>query len=115
MSNEFIGRLDEIGLGKESTAGTGVSVSKWVSKGSGIYAPQVESDFFPGNFGTIDAVHKGAVTQTTTEVTIEGSPTDVTFGQVLMALFGTSTPCVKYTLASISGTFVEGETPRAAS
>lgn len=110
MSNEHIGRLDEVGLGKESTSGTAVSVSKWIPKGGGTYGPAIQTDFFPGAKGTIDGTQKGAVTQVATEVTVEGSPTDATFGHVLMALFGTSTPCVKYTLASISGTFVEGET-----
>src|SRR5687767_55050 len=111
MPNEFIGRLDEIGLGKESTAGTAEAVGKWVPKGAGAYTPVIETDFFPGNSGTIDAVHKGAVTQTATEITIAGSPTDTTFGHFLHALFGTSYSCVKFPIpGSITGTFVEGET-----
>lgn len=85
-------------------------MSKWIPKGGGTYGPAVGTDFFPGSKGTIDATVKGQVTQLSTEITIEGSPTDVTFGHPLLALFGTETPCVKYTLASISGTFVEGET-----
>src|SRR3954452_6824443 len=110
MALEHIGRLDEVGIAKETVSGTPVAVSKWIPKGGGTYAPAVGVDFFPGSKGTIDATVKGQVTQVATEVTVDGSPTDVTFGHVLQALYGTSTPCVKYTLASISGTFVEGET-----
>jgi hypothetical protein len=111
MSNESIGRLDEVGIGKEATSGTAVSVSKWVPKSSGsTYTPAVSTDFHPGTFGSIDAVNKGAVTRTMTEITIDGSPTDVTFGHILTALFGAAYACVKFPIpGSITGTYVEGE------
>src|SRR5947209_2986320 len=112
MPTAYVGRLDEIGLAKESTSGTAIAMTNgvWLPVKDPTYSAKAEQDFIPGGQGTIDDTEQGYVTKLTTDIQLKGSPTDKRFGHLLMALLGTSTPCVKYTLASISGTFVEGET-----
>lgn len=110
MPTAYIGRLDEIGLGKESTAGTAVSATIWLPVVDPTYEDKAMQDFVPGGQGTIDSTMQGYNTRLTTDINLKGSPTDKRFGHILLALFGTETPCVRHPVSGLSGTFVEGET-----
>ena len=110
MSNEHIGRLSQIGLGKESASGTGVAASVWIPKSAGNLNPKFDVKVNPSSFGVIDENKQGQTMRVWSEIDIQGEPHDKWFGHILKALFGTETPCVKYTLASISGTYTVGET-----
>ena len=110
MANEHIGRLSQIGIGKESTAGTAVAATDWIPKSAGAFMPKFDIKMDPASFGVIDENKQGQMMRNWTELQIDGEPRDKWFGHILKALFGTETPCVKYTLASIVGTFTAGET-----
>jgi hypothetical protein len=43
MANEHIARLQSVGVGKESTAGTKVSAADWLPKSSGILMPVIDT------------------------------------------------------------------------
>lgn len=110
MSNEHIGRKQEIGIGKESTSGTSVSASVWFPKMSGAFKPKFVIDSDKSAWGTIAELREDQTVQQTTEVTLTGIARDISLGHLLMAAFGSSYPCVRFNPASITGTFVEGET-----
>lgn len=110
MSNEHIGRLQKIGLGKESTSGTAVAVSVWIPKSGGVLTPKYTTQEDPSAYGVIDAIKDVETTKALTEIDIEGEPRDKWFGHILTAAFGSAYSCVKHPISSISGTFTEGET-----
>lgn len=110
MSNEHIGRKQEIGLGKESTSGTSVAAAIWFPKTSGVFKPKFVIDSDKSAWGTIAELREDQTVQQTTEVTLTGIARDISIGHLLMAAFGSSYPCVRFQPASITGTFVEGET-----
>src|SRR5688572_8435009 len=110
MANEIIGRLHNIGLGKESTAGSAVAATNWLPKISGAFQPRFEVMRDPASFGTIDGVKEAQTVKAWTEVELEGVLRDVFGGHLLTAAFGLSYPCVRFPISSIVGTFTEGET-----
>lgn len=110
MANEHIGRLSQIGLGKESVAGTAVAVTNWIPKSQGVYLPKFDIKVDPAGYGTIDENKQGQTMRAWAELDISGEPRGKWFGLILNALFGNATPCVKYTLGSIVGTYTVGET-----
>lgn len=111
MANEHIGRKQEIGLGKESVAsGTAAAAAVWIPKASGAFAPKVVVDSDKSAWGTIAELREDQTVQVTTEVTLTAILRDIFSGHLLMGAFGASYPCVRFSPASITGTFVEGET-----
>src|SRR5947209_371649 len=112
MSNEHIARLQKIGLGKESTAGTAVAVSAWIPKSKGIVVPKVTYEYDQGAYGNIDKNREAYIAKRWTEFDItDTEPRDQWIGHFLMAAYGTAYACVKFPIpGSITGTFVEGET-----
>src|SRR2546423_82424 len=57
MPTAYTGRLDEIGLAKESTAGTAIAMTNgvWLPVVDPTYEVKATQDFVPGSFGTIDS------------------------------------------------------------
>lgn len=109
MANEHIGRKQEIGIGKESVSGTAVSASAWIPKVSGVFKPKFVVDSDKSAWGTIAELRENQTVQQTTEVSLTTILRDILAGHLLMGAFGTSYPCVRFSPASITGTFVEGE------
>src|SRR5689334_8675355 len=111
MANEHIGRKQAIGLGKETTSGTGVSASIWIPKISGSFAPEFGVAKDEAAYGVIDGLREQQTVKTVTRVNFAAAIRDTFFGHLLMAAFGTAYACVKIPIpGSITGTFVEGET-----
>lgn len=110
MSNEHIGRKQIMGLGKETTSGTGVAASAWI--------PTEDRDFKPVSgkakdmsaYGVIDELYDSQTTKNMTEVMMAGILRDTFLGYLLLAAFGTQYTCIAMTMASLSGVFTVGET-----
>lgn len=110
MSNEHIGRLQAIGLGKESTSGTAVSASAWIPKESGSFAPEFEVATNESAYGVIDGLKDQQTVKNMTKVSLSAIVQDGVFGHLLNAAFGQSYPCVSFPVSSVSGNFIVGET-----
>lgn len=110
MSNEHIGRLQAIGLGKEATSGTAVAVVRWLPKVSGSFKPQQEVAIDSSGYGVIDEVREVQTVSNITVVNIEGIMRDKFFGDLLNAALGQAFKCQAIPCTFVSGTFVEGET-----
>ncbi len=110
MANEIIGRVHNVGLGKESTAGTAVSATDWLPKTEGVLMAHFEVAEDPSSHGVIDGVKQVSTTKTWTEVEMEGILQDNMFGHLLLAAFGLEYSCVRFPVSGGSGTFTEGET-----
>lgn len=108
--NEHIGRLQKIGLGKESTAGTPVSATVWLPKTEGSFSPETTKAKDTSAYGTIDELRDSQTTQQMTVADVKGIARDIFLGNLLMAAFGQDTPVIKMTLAGGAGTFVKDET-----
>jgi hypothetical protein len=110
MANEHIGRKQQIGIGKESVAGTSVSAALWIPKASGQFAPRHESAVDESAYGVIDGLYDQQTVKNMTIVELEAILGDSWVGHLLTAAFGLSYPCIKIPVSSVSGNFVEGET-----
>lgn len=110
--NEHIARLQTIGMGKESTAGTAVAAAFWIPKSKGLAVAKTEYKYDEGAYGNIDKNREAYITKKWMEFDIsETLPRDVWIGHFLMAKYGTAYATVKFPIpGSITGTFVEGET-----
>lgn len=106
---EHIGRLEKIGLGKETTPGTAVAASVWIPKLEGKFLPKTEKAKDGSAYGNIDELRDSQTIEQSTEVDIKGIARDQYFGHILMAALGTTYPCLKMTKSGGSGTFVVGE------
>lgn len=112
MGNEHIARKQEIGIAKEATSGTAIEMTSgvWFPKMSGAFKPKFVTDSDKSAWGTIAETRENQTVQQTTEVTLTGIARDISLGHILMGAFGSAYPCVRFQPASITGTFVEGET-----
>ena len=87
--SKFIGRLTQIGLGKEATRGTAVAPTYWLEKTGLTFNNKSTLVKSPGSVGNIASVTTGHVTEQWAEGDIEGEVTDKSFGLILLATFGT--------------------------
>lgn len=106
---EHIGRLEKIGLGKESAAGTPVAASVWVPKMEGSFSPKTEKAKDNSAYGNIDELRDSQTIEQSTEVNLKGIARDQYFGHILLAAMGTTYPCLKMTKSGGSGSFAVGE------
>lgn len=107
----FIGRLQQIGIAKESSAGTPVAPAFWLPKNSGqlISDPTTMED--DAGYGGIEKTREISVTKNMTKVDLNFVPRAVFFGHILNALYGQSWPTVRIPIpGAVTGTFVVGET-----
>ena len=86
---EHIGRRQAVGIGKETTAGTKVSATNRIPKTSGVMTPVIETLKDTAGYGVIDEVYDVQPVKEHTELSIEGTITDKTFGFLLLGALGT--------------------------
>lgn len=110
MANEHIARLQSIGLGKETTAGTAVAATDWIPKMKGVFTPVVTKAKDESAYGTIDQLRDSVTVKQLTNVEIEGIARDQYIGNLLKAALGTAYITREMALTSVSGTFQVGET-----
>ena len=84
----FTGRRVSVGIGRETTRGTGVSASFWMPKTGITFADKVSKDTILGSYGSIAAPLTAYVTGRWAEGDIEGEININSFGLLLYALFG---------------------------
>lgn len=110
MSNEHIGRLKKVGLGKEVTAGTGVAATDWIPATERAFAPDVTKAKDESAYGTIDQLRESYTTREMTIAEIKGIFRDLFGGHLLNAALGTDTVTRLMVMAGGSGTWAVGET-----
>jgi hypothetical protein len=89
MANEHIGRLESIGIGKESTHGTAVAPSFWIPKVQGAMVPIAEKARDTGAYAVIDELRSTETVKKMTETSFSAIVRDDWFGLILLAAFGT--------------------------
>lgn len=87
----FIGRLFNIGIGKESTRGTAVVATNWVQKTDFAVEDKIETVIDDSTIGVIEDAQSQEITKKYSEGSIAGRITDQAFGVLLMAMTGTDT------------------------
>lgn len=88
MANEHIGRLESIGIAKESAHGTPVSPAFFIPKVSGSMTPVVEKARDTGAYGVIDELRATDTVKKMTETSFSAIVRDDWFGLILLAAFG---------------------------
>jgi hypothetical protein len=91
--SKYIGRLVNVGLGKETVRGTAVAPVWWIPKSSVAFFDRATKNESKLNYGNIGGagVYAPKVIEWA-EGTIEGDVFDQEFGIILLAVFGTDTP-----------------------
>lgn len=89
MSNEHIGRRRAIGLGKESTPGTGVSATFWIPFIQGDMVPVISKASDTGAYQRIEELSDSETTKVLTETSLTAIMRDDWIGLVLLGIFGT--------------------------
>jgi len=98
--SKAIGRLANLGIGKESSRGVGVAADFWVPKITLSYDDKVTKVLSALSYGTINAHgNQSLVAQKWAEGSIEGDVLDKSFGLFLLALLGTVSSAVEETTA----------------
>lgn len=85
-----IGRKQAIGIGKEITAGTKVSASIWLAKTSGVMQPMIETLQDTQGYWVIDEVYDVQPIKEHTELSVEGTISDLSFWFILLSALGTA-------------------------
>lgn len=100
MSTRFIGRRNAVGVGRETTRGTGVAATYWLNVLSFSHSDKVNKARALGTVGSIyGAGDKALVAQKWAEGAMECELGDKSFGLMLYALLGTCSSAVKETTA----------------
>lgn len=86
--SKFIGRQQNIGIGREATRGTPVVPALWMAKTNYTVEDKVAKAIFDGNYGVIAGGDDAFVAQKHAEGDLEFEMQDQTFGYILYALFG---------------------------
>jgi len=88
--SKFTGRKYEVGIGKETTRGSGVSPDFWIPKTAVSFDDKAEKSLVRGSYGNItDAAMTAYLTSKWAEGNIEGEINANSFGLILLALCGT--------------------------
>lgn len=87
----FIGRKLSIGIGKESVRGTAVAATYWMPKMDFSVEDKVKTVVDDSSLGVIEDANSSEVVQTYSQGSFGGRVSDVSFGLILMATFGTDT------------------------
>lgn len=107
----FIGRLQQIGIAKESESGTPVAPTFWLPKNSGQLVADPTTMEDDAGYGGIEKTREISIVKNMTKVDLNFVPRAVFFGHILNALYGQSWPTVRIPIpGSVTGTFVVGET-----
>lgn len=81
-TNAHIGRLEAIGIGKETTSGTTVPATYWLQRTSGTVNPMIEKYIDEGALGVIESQSESHVTMETAEVSLEAPVRDEYIGEI---------------------------------
>lgn len=107
----FIGRLQQIGIGKEGTPGTPVAPTFWLPKNSGQLVADPTTMEDDAGYGGIEKTREISVVKNMTKIDLSFVPRAKFFGNILNALYGQSWPTVRIPIpGSVTGTFLVGET-----
>lgn len=87
----FIGRLFNIGIGKETTRGTVVAATNWAAKTDFSVEDKIEVVVDESSIGVIEDANNQEITKKYSETSISGRVVDQTIGCLLMAATGTDT------------------------
>ena len=90
--SKFIGRLTQVGIGKESPRGTAVEPTYWLEKTGLRFNDKANLVKSPGSVGNIAAVTTGFITEQWAEGELEGEIRDKSFGLILLSALGTTSP-----------------------
>lgn len=93
--SKIIGRLNNLGIGKESSRGTAVSAAKWMPVTDLTYEDRVKTVVDEATHGRLESSDGELVTSTYGEVSIKSKVKDITFGYLLLSLLGTDTPAAQ--------------------
>lgn len=106
-----IGRLQAIGLGKESTPGTPVSATVWIPKIQAEFMPEFEKATDDSAYGVIDEIYDTQTVKNMTKVSVNGIVRDNWIGNMFMATMGDHTLCKFITILNFAaGTPARGDT-----
>lgn len=95
-TNAHIGRLQAIGIARESTPWTtSVNTKYRLPKDSGVLKPVVESVTDESGFWVIESAYDSQVVREMSELSIEGNVRDIAFGILLKLAFGTEASVAK--------------------
>lgn len=92
---KIIGRLNSLGIGKESTRGTAVTAGMWVPTMDLEYEDNVKTAVDEASHARIESSDGELVTATYGEASIKSKIKDQTFGYLLLSLLGTDTPAAQ--------------------
>lgn len=88
--SKFIGRLVNLGIGKETTRGTGVAAGYWIPKTALAFDDKVKKALSMASYGNINAFgNQSLVANKWAEGSFEAPLQDKSFGLVMLAVFGT--------------------------
>jgi hypothetical protein len=88
MSVPFIGRLIELGIGKETSRGAGAAAAYWIPKVSFDHDVKINRAVSAASFGNISAETTGYVTEQFAQGGLESEIRDKSFGLFLLSLLG---------------------------
>lgn len=88
MANEHIGRLQSLGIGKETTAGTPVSATDWIPCETFEMKPVTKAVRDASGYGVIDEVRESRLVENTSETSVAGIARQTTIGHVMLAALG---------------------------
>lgn len=86
--SKFIGRRFNIGIGKETVRGTGVSASYWLPRTELTFDEKIEQVKDESVMGVIESQSDATVVKKYSEGSLSGIVNDDSFGLILNALFG---------------------------
>lgn len=88
MANEHIGRLQSLGIGKETVSGTPVSATAWIPCESFEMKPSTKYVRDTAGYGVIDEVRESTITENTSETSVAGVARMKTVGHLIKAALG---------------------------
>jgi len=92
---KIIGRLNSLGVGRESTRGTAVAAAKWVPVMELTYEPRVKTVVNEASVGRIEGSDNELVTLKYGEVKVKSKVKDTCFGYFLYSLLGSVSSAAK--------------------
>lgn len=92
---KIIGRLNSLGIGKESSRGTAVTAGMWLPVMELEYENAVKTAVNEASLARIENSDAEVVTTKYGEVSIKSKIKDQTFGYLLLSLLGTDTPAAQ--------------------
>ncbi len=108
MADVIIGRLDAIGLAKETTAGTVEAAEVWIPKKTGWINPSFEEAIDDSGWGVIDEVYDSQTTKNMSEIPLGWIVRDDFIWYLLLGAMGTHKVLTMVLPTSITGTPARG-------